>query len=169
MKFWAGVTDNEWFPFLASRGLDEVNFWRPSPGPYFTGLPAGTPFLFKLKAPYNHIAGGGFFVQYSSLPLEMAWDAFGEKNGMTTFREFDHKIRAYRKLSKGPFEMGCKVHVQWFCCITTYGNNFRTIAQRFQSIQSKQMCPGFRQLEGGMFSCGCQLEVERVRNSRTAQ
>jgi hypothetical protein len=25
MKFWAGVTDNEWFPFLAARGLDEVN------------------------------------------------------------------------------------------------------------------------------------------------
>ncbi|QQR85887.1 MAG: hypothetical protein IPJ76_14950 [Flavobacteriales bacterium] len=33
-------------------------------------------------APNNHIAGGGFFVQYSSLPLEMAWDAFGEKHGM---------------------------------------------------------------------------------------
>lgn len=30
MKFWAGVTDNEWYPFLASRGLDEVNFWRPT-------------------------------------------------------------------------------------------------------------------------------------------
>ncbi len=30
MKFWAGVTDNEWFPFLAARGLDEVNFWRRS-------------------------------------------------------------------------------------------------------------------------------------------
>lgn len=50
MKFWTGVTDNEWFPFLAARGLDEVNFWRPSPGPFFTSLPAGTPFLFKLKA-----------------------------------------------------------------------------------------------------------------------
>lgn len=114
MKFWAGVTDNEWFPFLAARGLDEVNFWRPSPGPYFTGLPAGTPFLFKLKAPNNHIAGGGFFVQYSSLPLEMAWDAFGEKNGMPTFRDFDRKIREYRKLPKGPLEMGCNVLVQPF-------------------------------------------------------
>lgn len=29
MKFWAGVTDNEWFPFLSARGLDEVNYWRP--------------------------------------------------------------------------------------------------------------------------------------------
>lgn len=114
MKFWAGVTDTEWFSFLAARGLDEVNFWRPSPGPYFTNLPAGTPFLFKLKAPYNHIAGGGFFVQYSSLPLDMAWEAFGEKNGAPSFREFDRKIRAYRNLPKGPLEMGCNVLVQPF-------------------------------------------------------
>ena len=49
MKFWAGVTDNNWFSFLSERGFDEVNFWRPSPGPYFTSLPAGTPFLFKPK------------------------------------------------------------------------------------------------------------------------
>ncbi len=43
----AGVTDNEWYPFLAARGLDEVNFWRPLPGPCFTSQLAGTPFLFK--------------------------------------------------------------------------------------------------------------------------
>lgn len=79
MKLWVGVTDNEWFPFLSTRGLDEVNFWRPTPGPYFTTLEAGTPFLFKVKAPYNHITGGGYFVQYSTLPLEMAWEAFGPK------------------------------------------------------------------------------------------
>ena len=114
MKLWVGVTDNEWFPFLSTRGLDKVNFWRPTPGPYFTNLQAGTPFLFKLKAPYNHIAGGGYFVQYSTLPLEMAWEAFGEKNGVHTFREFDRKIRAYRKLPKGPLEMGCNVLVEPF-------------------------------------------------------
>ncbi len=30
MRFWAGVTDNSWYEFLAGRGLDEVNFWQPS-------------------------------------------------------------------------------------------------------------------------------------------
>ncbi len=114
MKFWAGVTDNDWFSFLSAQGLDEVNFWRPSPGPYFKTLPAGTPFLFKLKAPYNHIAGGGYFVQYSTLPLEMAWDAFGVKNGVPTFSAFERKIRAYRKQPKGPLEMGCNVLVEPF-------------------------------------------------------
>jgi putative restriction endonuclease len=30
MRFWVGVTDNDWFSFLASQRPDEVNFWRPS-------------------------------------------------------------------------------------------------------------------------------------------
>ena len=125
MKFWAGVTDNEWYPFPASRGLDEVNFWRPSPGPYFTSLPAGTTFLFKLKA-HTTIRRTAdwrrYFVQYSSIPQEMAWDAFGEKSGVPTparrpgqaYRDFERKIRLYRKLPKGPLEMGCNALVQPF-------------------------------------------------------
>lgn len=60
MKFWLGVTDNRWYEFVSTRGLDEVNFWQPSARPPFTTLPAGTPFLFKLKRPYNHVVGGGF-------------------------------------------------------------------------------------------------------------
>ncbi len=114
MKLWAGVTDNNWYKFLSEENYDEVNFWRPSPGPYFKTLPAGTPFLFKLKAPFNHIAGGGTFIQYSSLPLEMAWDAFGEKNGAPSFRVFDKTIREYRRLPKGPLEIGCNVLVEPF-------------------------------------------------------
>jgi len=31
MKLWVGVTDNDWFRFLAARPeLEEVNFWQPS-------------------------------------------------------------------------------------------------------------------------------------------
>jgi hypothetical protein len=37
-----------------------------------------------------------------------AIDAFREKNGAASFREFDQKIRAYRKLPKGPLEMGLR-------------------------------------------------------------
>jgi len=29
MKYYIGVTDNDWFHFLARRRPDEVNFWRP--------------------------------------------------------------------------------------------------------------------------------------------
>lgn len=79
MKYWAGVTDNNWYKFLSERNFDEVNFWSPSGTPPFTNLEAGTPFLFKLKRPNNHIAGLGYFVKYVKLPLAMAWEVFGEK------------------------------------------------------------------------------------------
>mgnify|MGYP001179666919 CR=1 FL=1 len=86
MRFWVGVTDNGWFNFLAGSGLDEVNFWQPSGKPPFdfTTVPQGMPFLFKLKKPHNHIAGGGFFITYSRLPLALAWEVFGKKCGVET-------------------------------------------------------------------------------------
>jgi hypothetical protein len=50
--------------FVGSRDFKEVNFWQPSARAPFTRLPAGTPFLFKLKRTNHHIAGGGFFVRF---------------------------------------------------------------------------------------------------------
>ena len=88
MKFWVGVTDNKWYQFLSQLRPDEVNFWQPSGRPPFKGAPIGLPFLFKLRRPYNHIAGGGFFVTYSSLPLSLAWEVFGKKNGCSSLDEF---------------------------------------------------------------------------------
>jgi len=61
MDFWAAVTDNGWFSYLAAIGRDGVAFGHPS-GPAFHAVPEGAPFLFKLKSPHNHIAGGGNFV-----------------------------------------------------------------------------------------------------------
>ena len=81
MRFWAGATDNGWFRYLSSAVVDEANFWQPSGTAPFTALDPGALFLFKLKRPFNHIAGGGIFVKFSVLPLSMAWDAFGNKNG----------------------------------------------------------------------------------------
>ena len=88
MKFWVGVTDNHWYDFLAVLQPDEVNFWQPSASRPFTDAPVGMPFLFKLKSPYNHIAGGGFFVTYSELPISLAWEIFGEKNGAESLDKF---------------------------------------------------------------------------------
>lgn len=81
MKFYIGVTDNTWFAFLARKMPDEVNFWRPGGTGTFQAIPPGAPYLFKLHSPDNFIAGGGFFVKHSNLPLSLAWEAFGEKNG----------------------------------------------------------------------------------------
>lgn len=81
MQYWVAVTDNQWFNFLSGIQPDEINFWHPSGKPPFTRLPEGTPFLFKLKSPNNHIAGLGFFCRFSVFPLSLVWEAFGEKNG----------------------------------------------------------------------------------------
>lgn len=58
MKFWVGVTDNNWFQFLSNIKPDEVNFWQPGATAPFTNAPVGLPFLFKLKRPYRRPAFG---------------------------------------------------------------------------------------------------------------
>ena len=109
MKFWVGVTDNTWFNFLSARGLDEANFWQPSATPPFLNAPIGMPFLFKLKRPNNHIAGGGFFVTYSSLPVSLAWEIFGEKNGAATLDDLRSMLDPLSKHRELVDTIGCTV------------------------------------------------------------
>ena len=97
MKIWVGVTDEQWFNRLSLLKPDEVNFWQPSGGRKFAALAPGEPFLFKLHSPNNFIVGGGHFVRHSPLPASLAWDAFGEKNGVASYRELLSRVRRYRK------------------------------------------------------------------------
>lgn len=116
MKFYTGVTDNRWYAHLAAQSnLDEVNFWHPNGSPPFKGAPEGTLFLFKLKSPNHHIAGGGFLVKYESLPLRLAWDAFTTKNGASTFQEFAHLISSARAKDANPDnDIGCSILAEPF-------------------------------------------------------
>jgi putative restriction endonuclease len=109
MKFWVGVTDNKWYKFLSVIRPDEVNFWQPSGKAPFTNAPVGLPFLFKLKRPYNHIAGGGFFVTYSSLPLNLAWEVFGQKNGCSSLGELRELIATLTTTGRDDGPIGCTV------------------------------------------------------------
>ena len=97
MKIWVGVTDEDWFSRLSELKPDEVNFWQPSGSRMFRALQPGEPFLFKLHSPNNFIVGGGYFVRYSALPASIAWDAFGEKNGVRSFDDLRTRIRRYRR------------------------------------------------------------------------
>jgi putative restriction endonuclease len=116
---YVGVTDRDWFDFLASQsGVDEVNFWQPNPwGGEFRVVTRGEPFLFKLKAPINAIAGGGFFEYYVDLPLSLAWNAFGLKNGAASLHAVRERLV---RLRHGPtphwedFTIGCIVLVEPF-------------------------------------------------------
>lgn len=109
MKFWVGTTDSRWFNFLASRGMDEVNFWQPSTTPPFLNAQEGMPFLFKLKRPHNHIAGGGFFIRHSAIPITLAWEIFGKGNGASTLAELRDLLGPLAKNSSALREIGCQI------------------------------------------------------------
>ncbi|MGK2870738.1 MAG: HNH endonuclease [Alphaproteobacteria bacterium] len=111
MKFWVGVTDNKWFNYLAARQFDEVNFWQPSAKPLFKdgGERFGMPFLFKLKKPYHHVAGGGFFVKNIKLPLALAWEFFGERNGASSLDELLELLAPHSGTRSLTQEIGCTI------------------------------------------------------------
>lgn len=103
MKAYVGVTDGDWYRFLAARPeLNEVNFWRPGGGQAFRALTPGEPFFFKTKYPHNRIVGGGFFSGYACLHLSEAWNLFGEANGVASIDQLRSKISAYRNDQNGP-------------------------------------------------------------------
>ena len=45
MKFYVGVTDNNWFQFLSERSPEEVNFWRPKNQNDFKAIGRGDSFF----------------------------------------------------------------------------------------------------------------------------
>jgi putative restriction endonuclease len=115
MRAYVANTDRDWFDFLAlkaERGeADEVNFWMPNPwGGRFKVLSPGQPLLFKLRSPWNAVAGGGFFSHYTELPITLTWDAFGEKNGAPSLRSVRDRIGKLRRETPRPWEdysIGC--------------------------------------------------------------
>jgi putative restriction endonuclease len=107
---YVGITDWDWFSQLRKQGLlDEVNFWQPHPHS-FRALAPGEPFLFKLHSPRHRIAGIGFFARYATLPVSVAWEAFGPKNGAQSLMEMRQRVERYRKAAPSPtedYEVGC--------------------------------------------------------------
>lgn len=112
MRAYIAVTDHSWYEFLSAwEAVDEVNFWQPNPwGGEFRVLDRGQPLLFKLRAPHNAIVGGGFFERYATLPLSLAWRAFGEKNGAPTLEAVRDRIGRLRREETQwweDYEIGC--------------------------------------------------------------
>ena len=92
MKFYLGVTDSNWYNFLARRNREDVNFWQPGGKTNFKLLSPGAPFLFKLRFPANAIGGIGFFSSHTFLPISMAWDIFEKGNGFNSLQELQKMI-----------------------------------------------------------------------------
>lgn len=110
MNSYIGVTDKRWFSLLRSQqGIDEVNFWLPS-GRVFRALKPGELFLFKLHYPDNFIVGGGLFAHSTVVPVSLAWEAFGIKNGAASLVDLREKIDRYRQQQSDPhqdYQIGC--------------------------------------------------------------
>ena len=115
VKLWAANTDLDWFDFLAAQSdVDEVNFWQPSGQANFAAISEGELFLFKLKSPRNAIGGFGVLSQSSNMPLSLAWEAFGTKNGARTLPEMRDRILQYRPDARKESDpsIGCRIVVQ---------------------------------------------------------
>jgi putative restriction endonuclease len=117
VRAYIGVTDGDWYRFLADRpGLSEVNFWQPSGRYEFHAITPGEPFFFKTHytgnrvVPGNRIVGGGFFSGSVRLPVSEAWSLFGEANGVSSQAEMRTRIGRYRRTPIGAADdpvIGC--------------------------------------------------------------
>jgi putative restriction endonuclease len=94
MRGYVAPTDYDWFTYLRAiePPIDEVNFWKPGSGTNFGALAPGEPLFFKLKAPYNAIAGFGYFAHFSRLPVSMVWQVYGEANGARSYAEMRERL-----------------------------------------------------------------------------
>jgi hypothetical protein len=67
------LTDRHWFDFLRTeaaktRGaLDEVNFWSPSATRPMKNFAVGAPIFFRLKHPFNVVAGYSLTKEFHAL------------------------------------------------------------------------------------------------------
>lgn len=96
MDGFVAVTDPSWYERLRRRpGPCDANFWRPSTRRF--NLAPGTPFFLKLKAPHHAIAGFGIFVSFTVLPDWLAWDTFGDANGVDDLDALRTRLRRIRE------------------------------------------------------------------------
>ncbi|HPJ70203.1 MAG TPA: hypothetical protein PLF44_04925, partial [Candidatus Mcinerneyibacteriales bacterium] len=113
-RFYVGVTDNQWYQFLSEKRPDEVNFWRPGKFQQVHYIKPYDLFLFKLHSPLDYIAGGGFFARHTPLPLSMAWESFGEKNGVTSLNDLRTAIQKKRRTQERDPVIGCTLLIEPF-------------------------------------------------------
>ncbi len=100
MSPFIALTDDRWFDFLSTRArdgvVDEVNFWQPKGLVPMKRMEPGEPVFFRGKRRRPYIVGYGFFARYAVIPVELAWETFGWKNGADAPTNFYRNIAGYR-------------------------------------------------------------------------
>jgi putative restriction endonuclease len=177
VKLWIANTDNDWFDFLSAQpNLDEVNFWQPSGRTDFHAIQPGELFLFRLKSPRNMIGGFGVFEQASRLPLSLAWDAFGPKNGAATFDEMRRRISYYVDAEvRADHVLGCRIVTQpiflselaWIPLPPSWpanvqvGKVYGTDNEEGRRLWDRVMGAGLRPTSAPVFESGANMEKAR--------
>jgi HNH endonuclease len=119
MHGFVAVTDPGWYERLArTPGPKDANFWRPSARAF--RLDIGTPFLFKLKAPHNAIAGFGYFAGFTILPDWLAWDTFGDANGVESLAELRARLTSIQAGARIQADPGGRIG----CCLIAEASFF---------------------------------------------
>jgi len=116
LRLFVALTDRDWLDSLAGRHeLDEVCFWQAAFPQPLRSLRAGELVLFIGHAPERMIAGGGFLVRGTSLPLSVLWSFFGSKAGGSHRGQLARRIeRARSETPRGDPEVGCMVLQSFF-------------------------------------------------------
>ncbi len=109
------LTDQGWFSHFRPKDelaqVDEVNFWQPTSQQRFGALQRGQPFFFRLKKPHYAIAGFGLFARFDRLPVGLAWDVFGQRNGFADEASFLDTLAGYWRAKGMPLgqDLNCIV------------------------------------------------------------
>ena len=105
MKATFAVTDPNWLARLAPA-VSEANFWQPRPTR--VSQPAGTPWVFKVRG-QDRLGGFGFFSYWTEMPLAIAWETFGNANGVTSYAEMWRRVTDLRHGGNREDRVGCVV------------------------------------------------------------
>jgi hypothetical protein len=99
MRGYVGVTDTDWYSFLAARPeISVVNFWTPDGmGREFRALNEGEFFFFKTHHPHNRVVGGGVYSGSALMRVSEAWAVFGQANGVANIEQMRERISRYRR------------------------------------------------------------------------
>jgi putative restriction endonuclease len=108
VRGYVGLTDADWYRQLHARRATEANFWTPSAKP-FRAVESGAPFFFLLKKPFAAVCGFGIFAKFSVLPDWLAWEAFGDANGVANADDLRRRILKYRRSNS--IDVGARIDI----------------------------------------------------------
>ena len=98
VKIYVGNTDNDWFDFLAGQSRPRRSELLAADYSELREQSArASAFAFPPEKSRNRIGGFGTLAQVSRLPIEMAWQTFGSKNGVGSLGALVSAIARYRK------------------------------------------------------------------------